>query len=304
MAVHLESPAFQFVIRPEQAAWDLYGNGEHDPAVVGARVSVAYRCGRPAARLSAVWAGPQVSAVETVASPQGPLRQVSIQFAPEAQGLRLRLVFALPEGQPLALWKLVAANQGSQPVMLDRLELLGPSGGAAPVERGASAIRNLAPAVHHVTVHDIGGQLSVSLDLEVDRKLTLGSAHDIADQLEAALREELGPDVEVETHIEPLQPPEAAGRDAPPERVRAVEITLAETAAEVGMIGDVHNVRVRETDEGEIVNFHCRVNPVLSVQAVHEKVDEVERELRRRSPSIKRVIGHAEPRAGRGAASR
>ena len=61
------------------------------------------------------------------------------------------------------------------------------------------------------------------------------------------------------------------------------------------MIRDVHDVRVRETDEGEIVNFHCRVDPTLSVQAVHEKVDEVERALRRRSPSIKRVIGHAEP---------
>ena len=121
------------------------------------------------------------------------------------------------------------------------------------------------------------------------------SAHDIADKLEAALREELGTAVEVETHIEPLQPPEAAGREAPPERVRAVEMTLAEIAAESGMIRDVHNVRVRETDEGEIVNFHCRVDPALSVQAVHEKVDEVERALRRRSPSIKRVIGHAEP---------
>ena len=62
------------------------------------------------------------------------------------------------------------------------------------------------------------------------------------------------------------------------------------------MIRDVHDVRVRETDEGEIVNFHCRVDPALTVQAVHEKVDEVERALRRRSPSIKRVIGHAEPR--------
>ena len=61
------------------------------------------------------------------------------------------------------------------------------------------------------------------------------------------------------------------------------------------MIRDVHNVRVRETDEGEIVNFHCRADPGLAVQAVHEKVDEVERALRRRSPSIKRVIGHAEP---------
>ena len=44
------------------------------------------------------------------------------------------------------------------------------------------------------------------------------------------------------------------------------------------------------------VNFHCLVDPALTVQAVHEKVDEVERALRRRSPSIKRVIGHAEPR--------
>jgi divalent metal cation (Fe/Co/Zn/Cd) transporter len=35
---------------------------------------------------------------------------------------------------------------------------------------------------------------------------------------------------------------------------------------------------------------------MLTVQAVHEKVDELERALRRRSPSIKRVIGHAEPR--------
>ena len=68
--------------------------------------------------------------------------------------------------------------------------------------------RNQGLAVHHVTVHDIHGKRSVSLDLEVDRKLALGSAHDIADKLEAALREELGPAVEVETHIEPLQPPE------------------------------------------------------------------------------------------------
>jgi divalent metal cation (Fe/Co/Zn/Cd) transporter len=155
--------------------------------------------------------------------------------------------------------------------------------------------RNRALAVHHVTVHDIRGQLAVALDLEVDRKLTLGAAHDIADGLEAALRDELGPDVEVETHIEPLQQ-DAAGREAPPERVKAVQMTLAEIAAEVGVITEVHNVRVRETDEGEIVNFHCRVDPALTVQAVHEKVDELERALRRRSPSIKRVIGHAEPR--------
>jgi len=55
-------------------------------------------------------------------------------------------------------------------------------------------------------------------------------------------------------------------------------------------------VRVRETADGEIVNFHCHVGPALTVQEVHEKVDEVERALRRKFPEIKRVIGHAEPR--------
>jgi divalent metal cation (Fe/Co/Zn/Cd) transporter len=70
---------------------------------------------------------------------------------------------------------------------------------------------------------------------------------------------------------------------------------LSELAAESHTIRDVHDVRVRETDEGEIVNFHCRVDPSATVQAVHEKVDLLERALRVRSPAIKRVIGHAEP---------
>lgn len=155
--------------------------------------------------------------------------------------------------------------------------------------------RNRALAVHHVTVHELRDKLAVSLDLEVDGKLSLRAAHAMADELENAIAAELGPGVEVETHIEPLQPQDLFGREAPPERVQAVTMALAEIAAEGRIIREVHDVRVRETDDGEIVNFHCRVNPALSVQAVHEKVDALEHALRARSPSIKRVIGHAEP---------
>jgi len=57
----------------------------------------------------------------------------------------------------------------------------------------------------------------------------------------------------------------------------------------------VHEVRVRETPAGEIVNFHCHVDPALSVSAVHDLVDALERRLRRQFPTIQRVIGHAEP---------
>jgi divalent metal cation (Fe/Co/Zn/Cd) transporter len=155
--------------------------------------------------------------------------------------------------------------------------------------------RNRALAVHHVTVHELKDRLAVALDLEVDGKLSLQAAHDLADGLESAIAAELGADVEVETHIEPLQPQDASGREAPPERVKAVAMTLSELAASGRHIRDVHNVRVRETGEGEIVNFHCRVDPRLSVQSVHENVDALERALKQQSPPIKRVIGHAEP---------
>ena len=155
--------------------------------------------------------------------------------------------------------------------------------------------RNRALAVHHVTVHDIGNRLAISLDLEVDGKLSLRAAHELADGLEKAISDELGASVEIDTHIEPLQPHRAAGREALPHRIKAIELALAELAADGRTVHDVHNVRVRETEDGEIVNFHCRVDPSLTVQSVHEKVDMLERALRERSPSIKRVIGHAEP---------
>lgn len=155
--------------------------------------------------------------------------------------------------------------------------------------------RNRGLAVHHVTVHELREKLAVSLDLEVDGSLSLRNAHEMADGLESAITAELGPDVEVETHIEPLQPVDASGREAPPERVKDVTIALSELAARSHHIRDVHNVRVRETGDGEIVNFHCRVDPQLSVQSVHENVDALERALKQQSPPIKRVIGHAEP---------
>jgi cation diffusion facilitator family transporter len=164
------------------------------------------------------------------------------------------------------------------------------------MERVMVIARNRGLAVHHVTVHAIGSRLSVSLDLEVDGSMSLAAAHDIADGLEAAIRDELGATVEVETHIEPLQADGASGHDAPAARIAEVRTALNELAAATGVLRHVHDVRVRATAEGEIVNFHCDVDPNRTVSDVHELVDGIERRLRRRFPEIKHVIGHAEPR--------
>ena len=162
-------------------------------------------------------------------------------------------------------------------------------------ERVMLIARNSGLAVHHIAVQALAEHLSVSVDLEVEGTLALAAAHDIASQLEESIREELGPEVEVETHIEPLPALLLAGRDAAPARVAEIRGALTAITIEITGLGETHDVRVRETTDGEIVNFHCQVDPTLSVSAAHALVDTVERRLRRRFPAIARVIGHAEP---------
>ena len=161
-------------------------------------------------------------------------------------------------------------------------------------ERIMVIARNAGLAVHHVTVHDLRGRLIVGIDLEVDAEMPLADAHDITRELERNIREEFGEDAEVDTHIEPLEPELPPGTDAPPERVDAIRTALAKFASD-GAIHDIHDVRVRDTDAGEVVNFHCRAAPNMSVIKVHENVDEIERALRRAFPTVKRVVSHAEP---------
>ncbi|WP_369725039.1 cation diffusion facilitator family transporter [Bradyrhizobium sp. LLZ17] len=179
---------------------------------------------------------------------------------------------------------------------------------AVPVARDNETVRdrimviahNSGLAVHHVTVHELGtiqdsgGKLIVSIDLEVGAEMQLDAAHEVANTLERNIQEEFGADVEVDVHIEPLEPELPFGVDAGPERVQTIATALTEYAAG-SEIHDIHNVRVRNTDAGEIVNFHCRAAPSMSVIKVHEHVDAIERALRRAFPSVKRVISHAEP---------
>ena len=176
---------------------------------------------------------------------------------------------------------------------------------AVPVARNNETVRerimviarNSGLAIHHITVHDLGEKLIVSIDLEVDAEMPLTAAHDVAHGLERNVREEFGEDIEVEVHIEPLEPELPHGVDASPERVKAVAAALAQIV-EGSEIHSIHKVRVRNTDAGEIVNFHCRAAPSMSVIKVHERVDEIEHALRRAFPSVKRVISHAEPARG------
>jgi cation diffusion facilitator family transporter len=163
------------------------------------------------------------------------------------------------------------------------------------LERVLLTAARLRVPVHHVIVQNLAERLSVSFDLEVDGRMSLGRAHEIASRVEAAIREELGPQVEVESHIEPLVAAQLDGREGDAATVARIATSLAENTRGDGGIADVHDVRVRITGSGLIVNYHCHIDPALDVMAMHELVDDLERRVRRQHPEILRVVGHAEP---------
>src|SRR6202008_3043703 len=99
-------------------------------------------------------------------------------------------------------------------------------------ERIMVIARNSGLAVHHVTVHNLGGKLIVGIDLEVDGEMSLTAAHDIAQSLERSIADEFGADVEVDTHIEPLEPELPFGTDASSERIETIRTALSRFAAD------------------------------------------------------------------------
>jgi divalent metal cation (Fe/Co/Zn/Cd) transporter len=149
--------------------------------------------------------------------------------------------------------------------------------------------------VHHLTVQTVDGRHSVSFDAEVDGRMTLGQAHEIVTALEGAIADELGSGIEVESHIEPLDAAEIAGADVAGPTFEKVKAALATRLHECSILSDVHALRVRHTDQGLVVNYHCLVDPALPVAEVHAHVDTLDRKVRQDCPDIARIVGHAEP---------
>jgi cation diffusion facilitator family transporter len=180
----------------------------------------------------------------------------------------------------------VAVTVAVQPIALDDESML---------ERVLLIAAKRRVPVHHVTIQEIEGRPAISFDVELDGHMTHGNAHEIVSGLESELGRELGPGVEVETHIEPLEPRPLRGRDAPPATRAEIARALAKMVSGTGPICDVHGVRVRTTPDGLVVNYHCLVSPYLSVDEVHEHVDELDRKMRAAFTGIVRIVGHAEP---------
>ncbi len=149
--------------------------------------------------------------------------------------------------------------------------------------------------VHHLVVQTLEGRLAISFDVEMDAETPLNIAHDKATALENDIRGGLGTDIEVESHIEPMEPRLLAGAPPGAAIIKKVETALAKYAAKEQALSDLHNIRVRANAAGLYVHYHCRFAPQLAIADVHEVADRIEVALMAHNPDIKRVVAHAEP---------
>ena len=148
--------------------------------------------------------------------------------------------------------------------------------------------------VHNVSVLDVGSGNELSLHLKLPGDLSLEEAHDVAEEVERAIRAAVPEVSSVQTHLEPLAE-ETAGRlpraaDVAGDRETVDRIVRDETG------GDPEELRFVHTDGGLVAYLTLRLNSETALADAHGLASRIEEAIRRERPEITDVIVHTEPR--------
>jgi cation diffusion facilitator family transporter len=147
--------------------------------------------------------------------------------------------------------------------------------------------------IHNVAVLHAGGRTEISLHLKLPGDLPLSEAHDVAEEVEAAIHAELPGIESVQTHLEPLGE-ETSGR------ALAAAASAEEREAVRRIVLDVGGCRPRElrlfhTDAGLVVFLTLGLDADRPLADAHASASEIEERIRRERPEIADVIVHTEP---------
>jgi cation diffusion facilitator family transporter len=138
--------------------------------------------------------------------------------------------------------------------------------------------------VRQVRVRRSGPEVFVDLVLVVDRAESLQRSHEIACGAEAAIKREL-PKADVVVHVEPA---EGTGDDL----LTATHRIVASHDA------TAHNLLIYEEDKQLVLEMHLEMNADLPLSQAHRRALEIDKELRRTTPRLARVVTHVEPAGG------
>jgi divalent metal cation (Fe/Co/Zn/Cd) transporter len=158
------------------------------------------------------------------------------------------------------------------------------------VRAAALSVRRIRE-VHNVNVLVVEGRAEVSLHLKLPGELSLEEAHELAEEVERAIRSAV-PEVEaVQTHLEPL---------AEDTYVQKAENVDAEASVVTRIVREAlghepRELRFLQTNEGLVAFLTLGLDPAASLAEAHARASEVEARIRSARPEIADVIVHTEP---------
>jgi cation diffusion facilitator family transporter len=145
--------------------------------------------------------------------------------------------------------------------------------------------------VHNVSVLYVGRRTEVSLHLKLPGELTLEEAHEVATQVERAIKE-AAPEVDsVQTHLEPLAEAGEGRRVADDTAERDVVMRIVRDIT--GQ--DARELRFLQTEDGLVAHLTLGLEGGSRLSDAHARASEIEEQIRRVRPQIADVVVHTEP---------
>jgi cation diffusion facilitator family transporter len=149
----------------------------------------------------------------------------------------------------------------------------------------------LVREVHNVSVLLVGGGTEVSLHLKLPGELTLDEAHEVATQVEQAIKA-AAPEVDsVQTHLEPLAEAGEGRRVADDSAERDVVMRIVREITG----HDARELRFLQTDDGLVAHLTLGLEGGSRLSDAHARASEIEERIRRVRPEISDVVVHTEP---------
>jgi cation diffusion facilitator family transporter len=147
--------------------------------------------------------------------------------------------------------------------------------------------------IHNVNVIEIGGRTEISLHLKLPGTLSLDEAHDVAEQVERAILDQLPEVASVRTHLEPLAEVAEAHRPA-------AAVVESEAASVLRIVheqtgGPPRELRFLETDSGLVAFLTLALDPHTELDVAHATASAIEERIRQERPEISEVHVHTEP---------
>jgi len=166
---------------------------------------------------------------------------------------------------------------------IDALMDRAPSGLDRQIGQIAQAVPGVAE-VRSVRVREAGGESFADVVIGVSRLEGLERSHQTMDEVEDAVRSQIGP-AQVTVHVEP-----STGAEAPNERVAAA-------ALRVPGVVETHNISVLEQGTGgRAITLHVRLPEDMPMREAALTVERLKREIRSEF-GVARVYAHVEPSA-------